>query len=217
MILFVPRRGVDSHLTPQYLPDPHHITSALVRSTIRRWFSGTTNVSSIPCANSVATNVSSPWATSDPFVVDGSSRNDGQECLDDGPAICRSRLITAARAKRMDRAVSRTRLRDGRSPSVADMAILVSPCGPSSTVAAASWATEVEAIGGEFTNPSAVHPASVVTPGANAPADVAGVSPLLRARKLLLTEQECSRIPARHMFSVSRFQRFWGCSWEGAT
>ena len=138
----------------------------------------------------MVTDVLSPWPPSDPLVVvEGSSDNDGKECLVDGVAKCMKRLIIAARAKRMDRAVSRTRLRDARSPSVADMAILVSPCEscPSlSDVTAPPCATEAVAIGDEFTISSAVHLASVVTPGVNAPA-VAGDSPLLRATKLLLT------------------------------
>lgn len=138
----------------------------------------------------MATNVSSPWPTSDPFVVVvGSSCDDGQECLVDGVATCMSRLIIAARAKRMDRALSRTSPRDGRSPSVADLAILISPCESCrslSNVAASPCVTEAAANGDEFTNPSAVRPASVVTPGVNASA-VAGDSPLLRASKLLLT------------------------------
>lgn len=141
----------------------------------------------------MATTVSSPRPTSGPFVdAVGSSRNEGQEYLAEGVVTCVSRLIIAARAKRMDRAVSRTRLRDGRSPSVADIAILVSPCElcrSPSAVAASPGATKAAAVGDEFTNPSAVHPASVVTPGVSAPA-VAGDSPLLRAMKLLLTALE---------------------------
>lgn len=151
----------------------------------------------MPRATSMVTDVSSPPPTSDPFVVVGSSRDDGQGNLADGVATCISRLIIAARAKRMDRAVSRTRLRDGRSPSVVDMAILVSPCESCrspSAVAASPCATKAAAtIGGEFAAPSAVHPASVATPGVNAPA-VAGDSPLLRAIKLLLTTLERARV-----------------------
>lgn len=130
-------------------------------------------------------------------MVVRSSRSDGQEYLADGVATCMSRFTIAARAKRMDKAVSRTTLRDGRSPSVADMAILVSPCESCrspSAVAASPCATEgAPTIGGEFADPSAVHPTSAAMPGVNAPA-VAGDSPLLQAIKLLLTALKRARV-----------------------